>query len=478
LGLQPGTEPTVRRAESGFSLIEVLVAAAVSVVLAYVLVFCLRSVLQWNALLSERQSDESTVSAILDRWQAEANSAWAAFTPPLDLLGQNNTDGHELDFFTRDGKNRPAFWAYRYDGTTQTLQRYVYASPGDAPAADGPPLSGVVQFSAHTYPVTALQDTSSPIYSPLYAGAALQPSSVGFGYANAPWVAGGNAITDVRVGTASVARHVQLVTQTAPSGFIVELDYTPAPSPSASPSVTAWPAAVRYAEAGTQIAAGTGSCTAVAYADSAFTQQLPPGTADPWGAGASVDGSGCYNGGQVVVHEANYTGTFADGSTSCSSAMTAGGWSPSNKGPTASQFFSAGSATTTGCTAPFIDANGRSAQVSVQVIAPCWEIGGTCTYSVTWPNDTPYCYAATLQLQSGYDGTGTISLSPSGVGTLNVTATPGGDSFTFTRSASGTATIVEAAKYDSWSFITGIRGTTCHLSSSYYTYLRFDISSV
>lgn len=489
----------MKRAQAGFSLIEVLIAAAVTVVLSFFMIFSVRSFLRWSALLAQRQSDEASVGALLDRWQAEADSAWSIFTPPADLLGQSNADGHEVDFFTRDGTNRPTFWAYRYDAQAQTLQRYVYASPGSAPAADGAPLAGIAAFRAHTYPITALQDNSSPIYSSLYAGAALQASAVHFGYVNQPWIAGGNQITSIHIAAASVARDVQLVTQTAPSGFIVELRYTPAPTPSASPAVAVWPAAVRYAQSGTQItdtnapsmtmasalnlllgggeARASGTCSAVAYADTGFMQRLAPGMTDPWGAGASVDGAGCYNSGAIVVHEANYSGTFIDQPNNC--GLTAGAWSPSTaSGPTAAQPFTGGSTTTNGCTLPFVDANGRSAQAEAQVIAPCWQVGGTCTFSVTWPNDNPYCDPVGGSLLSGYNGTGEVTVS--GPGTVN----PAGiafssGTFTFTRTGTGTATINELAKYQKWYFKTSTRGQLmCAFQSSFQPYSAITVPSV
>jgi hypothetical protein len=61
---------------------------------------------------------------------------------------------------------------------------------------------------------------------------------VRFGYADRPWIAGGNQITYVRIETMQSARILELSTQTAPSGFTVVLLYTPSPSPSPAPIVT------------------------------------------------------------------------------------------------------------------------------------------------------------------------------------------------------------------------------------------------
>lgn len=209
-----------------------MVALAAMTALAFFLLNATGGVLRWNAALSARERAEAAGAALSDRLEAEEDSAWAIFTPPTDVLGQSNADRHELDFFTRDAQSRPYFWAYRYDAAAHALQRYLYASPGAQPIADDPPITEITSFAAQTYPVTALQDSTSPLYSDLYKNATLQAATVRFGYSDRPWIAGGNQITYVRVETLQSARVLELSTQTAPSGFTVVLLYTPAPSPS------------------------------------------------------------------------------------------------------------------------------------------------------------------------------------------------------------------------------------------------------
>jgi prepilin-type N-terminal cleavage/methylation domain-containing protein len=221
----------VPRAQRGFTLLEVLAALGAFSVAALFLLAAVASVAHWNAALAERQSSEAELGGLADRLESEEDSAWAIFTP--------YSDGRELDFFMRDARSRAHFWAYRYDSSAQTLQRVVYASPDAAAIADGPPLTGVVSFFAQTYPVTALQDSASPLFSELYASAALTPATVGFGFADRPGIAGGNQITYVRVATRHSVRALALATQTAPSGFTIVLRYTPAPSPAASARLTA-----------------------------------------------------------------------------------------------------------------------------------------------------------------------------------------------------------------------------------------------
>ena len=181
---------------------------------------------------------ETAIGSLADRLEAEEDSAWSIFTPPLDTSGSSNADGHEVDFFFRDAQNRAHFIAYSYDKTEHRVQRLVYAKPGGIPAPDGAPVSGIDEFLAQTYPVTALQDPGSLVYSELYRSAELHPAQVRFDRTQ-PWLVGGNQITFVRLVSAHITREFQLSTQTAPSGFTIVLRYTPAPSNTPQDRVTA-----------------------------------------------------------------------------------------------------------------------------------------------------------------------------------------------------------------------------------------------
>jgi type II secretory pathway pseudopilin PulG len=227
----------MKGAQRGFTLLETVVALGVVTAAGLLLVPALAGAFHWNASLGQRRTAQTAIAALADRLEADADSAWAIFTPPLDVYGSPNSDGHELDFFLRDAQNRAHFWAYRYDKTDRQIQRLVYAAPSDTPTADGAPLRGA-DFLARTYPVTALQDPQALIYSPLYRDAALQAAQVRFD-PDRPWIAGGNQIAYVRLRSAQSARELQLSTQTAPSGFTIVLRYTPSPSGSPAPRVTA-----------------------------------------------------------------------------------------------------------------------------------------------------------------------------------------------------------------------------------------------
>ena len=217
--------------QRGFTLLETLLALGVMTAIGLCLFSTLSGVVRWNGAAAQRENAEASLGGLVDRVEAEEDTAWAIFTPPQDVHGKNNSDGHELDFFLRDARNRAHFWAYCYDRATLTLQRFVYAAPDSGAIASDAPIHGIAAFFAQTFPVTALQDSNSPLYSSLYRDAALRAATVHFGFADRPWIAGGNQITYVRLATAQSTRTLELSTQTAPSGFTVVLRYTPSPSP-------------------------------------------------------------------------------------------------------------------------------------------------------------------------------------------------------------------------------------------------------
>ena len=334
-------------ASRGFSLLETAVTVALA---ALACIFTLRlvsSTVHWSAVAAQRNADSASVGELTDRWRIEEDSAWAIFTPPSDVHGSSNADDHELDFFTRDGKNRSYFWSYTYDAASQTLTRYLYSAPGAAPVKDEV-YAGVTKFVAHTYPVTALQDTSTPVYSPLYANAALQAGAVRFYPAGAPWIAGGNQITYVRIETASQLREMQLSTQTAPSGFTIVLSYTPAPAAATGPLVTLGkivfePGSLAYDAPAERLARGLNAFLGGAAADAqsatcSYAQlYLQDGSLDTNGKDGfnATDGNGCVTDGTVRLWatEANYNGMFSElfpASNGCRNFVSVGPrqWAP------------------------------------------------------------------------------------------------------------------------------------------------------
>jgi type II secretory pathway pseudopilin PulG len=314
------------RNERGFSLIETVVAVAVAVLLGYALLYVFGGALRVSSVQVQRDAEASAIGALSAKLTDEEDDAWAIFTPPADVLGAQNADGHEVDFFTRDGKQKNYFWAYRYDAPSKTVTRYLYAMPGGTVTKDFT-YGGITKFTAHTYPLTALQDPTTPVYSALYTGAHLQNGAVPF-FSGAPWIAGGNQITDVQFAGATISRDVQLVTQTAPSGFTIVLHYTPAPSP--TPQIGALqtdPGYILFMRSPVAIGApSSGSCAAYAYTADPSTG----GTLELSDGKIGSDSTGCMNGpngANVYVSQAGNTGGFNVEPGGCSGYVSFGRFS-------------------------------------------------------------------------------------------------------------------------------------------------------
>jgi prepilin-type N-terminal cleavage/methylation domain-containing protein len=499
----------VERREAGFTLVEVLVALAIAVMLGALLLRTAVSALHWTQLQSQRVHEHAQMAELVDRFDSEENSAWAIFTPPNDVAGRANGDGHEVDFFTRDGRNDPYFWAYTYDANAQTLTRSTYSSLGGAVTPDVT-YTGITNFYAHTYPVTALQDPSSKIYSPLYAGATLTPGSVSFlGGTN---VAGGNQITYIRLEGPTLVREMQLSTQTAPSGFVVVLQYTPAPTATPQTTLNSWPPFVELPMQGQALQAswtpaqhdiayyinrllggGVANATlapcatdqARAFTDNNFTTPLANATAPagslPTGVSGYTDAGGCvtFNGGSftngmpnVALYEPGYTGTFGQNGNTCGPGVSVNATYPGNEvGPTM-QLVSIGVSTIVNCAISWQDAQQRPASattiyrvVGCDVSGGILGLGSSCKFTISVPTPKDECTYVRDEggvVQSGYTGITTATMSPANLGTLVYN---GNNTYTFTRTSAGTVVIDKSVQWADLS--QNVRGSGCTKRLSY-----------
>lgn len=460
---------TDRQGQRGFTLVETLVAIAIFVIVAAVVTAALQHALNWGRTVAARQAEHAQFEALVDRLHADEDTAWAIFTPGLDVLGQSNADGHEVDMFTRDGDNRPYFWAYRYDATAQTITKYLYAKPGAAALADsGSIVPGVASFSAATYTIDKLADASSPIYNPLYSGKSLTPVAIHYGYG--PEVAGGNQITTVTMSGTTIAESLQLSTQTAPSGWTVRFHYSKGNVLAVSPALVVFPISggtlsrsendrqtdlaviLNSIMGGTSAnAASCGVNQAKAY--NANGQQIKPPDAQAAELGIT-DLTGCYDG-HVLVTEPGYYSAFSVSfqSVGCSAFITPLGWSPSQDGPNANLNLASG-AEAGQCSVRFSDsgATPRIASMVVQSVTPgqwCPSVGDMCTISgVPWPDTASSCDTSGGGFQNGYLGVGTYSAAPSNLGTLTVNSD---GSATFIRTATGPVAISGIDEYATYS---------------------------
>lgn len=207
--------------QRGFSLVEVLIAAGISVMLAAMLVAIAHTFIGWSHRASTSTNAQSALDRLDERLTTESAGAWSVFVPANDVLGASNADGHELDIATEDALRRPSFRAYRYDANAATMREYVYGTPGDAPIATGVLTPGVSAFSAINGPASALA-------GPLFANANIVDADVPLPLGSSEAI-GGNRLTQVRVVIGGFERELVLASATAPSSYTVVLRYTPAP---------------------------------------------------------------------------------------------------------------------------------------------------------------------------------------------------------------------------------------------------------
>lgn len=202
------------------TLIELVVGVGLAALLSLALIAAVGTAVRFAASADADATGVTQTRALFERLRAQAHSAWAIFVPRLDVLGVENSDGHEIDFFAEDAQHAPHFWAYRFDARAHTLERYLYAAPGTPGLPSGDLLSNVDAFSATSFAASSVPD-------PLFSGASVQNVRVDFGLGSD--VIGGNALVRVSVKLGIVLRECILASATAPTGFTLVYSYTPAP---------------------------------------------------------------------------------------------------------------------------------------------------------------------------------------------------------------------------------------------------------
>jgi prepilin-type N-terminal cleavage/methylation domain-containing protein len=207
--------------QRGFTLVEVLVAAGISAMLAAIAIGLAHAAIGWSQRASAVADAQTALDRLEERFDAESAGAWSIFVPANDVLGNANADGHEVEIATEDALRRPSFRAYRYDANAQTIAEYVYGSAGATPIATGDVTTGVTAFSA-------INGSASALAGPLFANASILDATVPLPF-GVPEAVGGNRLTIVSATIGHFERDIVLASATAPSSYTVVLRYTPAP---------------------------------------------------------------------------------------------------------------------------------------------------------------------------------------------------------------------------------------------------------
>ena len=214
--------------QRGFSLIELLVAAAIAFVVGWQLLALIHTTVLGSKRLDAALRAHSAADRLEERLADDADTAWSVFVPRTALDGSDNRDGHEVDFVTEDGSHRSYWWAYVYDARASRVTNYAYTPGGTR--MTGETYDGIDVFAAVVHPITDLAQPSSPAFDPLFASVSVAPVDVPFGLG--PDAIGGNHLVRVQCAGGGVRRDALLSAGTAPSRFTVVVEYTPAaPTP-------------------------------------------------------------------------------------------------------------------------------------------------------------------------------------------------------------------------------------------------------
>jgi type II secretory pathway pseudopilin PulG len=193
--------------EEGFTLIEVLIGAAISVVVIVTLTLLGNRLVFAATSLNTRLQTQTDADHVLDRLTSDAASSWAVWVPP--------SNPNEVDFFSEDGSHRVYSWAYTYDAQTKHLTR------------SGEDLGPFDSFSATGVGAAQLGSVDS-----LFAQSTI--ANVTYGYDAMPGATGGNGLVKITLGAAGANRSELLASGTSPTTFTVVVSYTPPPLPVAT----------------------------------------------------------------------------------------------------------------------------------------------------------------------------------------------------------------------------------------------------
>ena len=228
--------------EAGFSLIEILIAAALFVLVALGAFEALRLLANGAQGLTARRLAYASLEGLTARLRAEARSATAIWASSANASSEHDACV-QVDFFTADSAG-PKFWSYRSfpnhaasDAVAgDALERLAGTAP--IPACDPARGGTVVLAGLRAAPAVT---TIAPAQLASHQDADLASNDVPFVASGVPAVApvplgvldargapvsGGNTIVELRVDAAAGSRVVDLLPGVFANGFTDVLRYT------------------------------------------------------------------------------------------------------------------------------------------------------------------------------------------------------------------------------------------------------------
>ncbi|GAC1556636.1 MAG: hypothetical protein NVS3B17_04350 [Vulcanimicrobiaceae bacterium] len=231
------------RSQRGFTIPELLVA----MMLLTVLVIASIGALQFFTKVVDARTFSDSGAAAVDHtmttMRSDAATAFAVFVPTKDVFGfPNATAGapaHEVDYYAKTDTGAETWWAYRYDVTRRTLQRYDYDPTSGKrgvfdrtngtinTAGSYPALTEISAFTAEPILADSLVDDRRNKYAPIVqamvgVGNKPQANPVGFiqanGYARSD-LYGGNTTVQISLASRAGRRTIHVATGALPSGF-------------------------------------------------------------------------------------------------------------------------------------------------------------------------------------------------------------------------------------------------------------------
>lgn len=216
----------MNESERGFTLIEVMIVAALSAFLLIGAFEAVRLMLASSRTVVDRTAQYSELETLANRLITEARTAEAVTIPDLACPA--------VEFYTRDPgqAGAPHFWSYRYDAAAKTIVRNTDTS---GPLATCSVAGGTI-VAQH---VSAFATTPLPMAgSGGLAGRSDTPYITASGATNVRFPLGideadgstpivsGNGLIEVTVRTAVGQRTVDLAPGVTPSGYTLTLQYT------------------------------------------------------------------------------------------------------------------------------------------------------------------------------------------------------------------------------------------------------------